>query len=477
LKTANESKTPAFAQALTWPAIYALLAGLFLGLSLIKFGNPVILDYLLTQSSQDLAATNPGMRLFMGSDQSSSGDWMEELYRPWSYVGGIWLVVLLAALAFKNKDWKRQPPYWLWFLIIFWFFWQIMASFQTINVNLTKNTLAQFAACLGCLFIGWHGLPQTKAIRLFWPGIIAGLVVVLWRGFTQHHGGLEAMRNFIYEQPNWQQMAPELLKRVTGGRIFGTLVYPNALAGVILLLLPPTAVALWQYTRTMPNIIRGVCLGFYAYLGVSCLIWTGSKSGWLIALGVLVGGLVRVKTTKRVRGLIILVLCIAGLTGFFLRYAKYFERGATSVSARFDYWKAAWTTAKTHALLGTGPGTFMNSYKQLKAPESEMARLTHNDYLEQASDSGIPGCLSYTLFIIIGLSYLYRKSNVLNDPLRNATLLGVTAIFVQSLLEFGLYIPATSWSAFILFGWLLGTVPTGTQEIPAPKTAKGSVKR
>ena len=444
--------------------------GLFLGLALIKFGNPVILDQLITQSPADFSASNPSLALFTQPDPGHGGDWMENLYEPWSFTRGLWLLGVLGVLAFKDAVWKKHPPAWLWAPIIFWFFWQILAGFQTVSVNLTRNTLWQFTACLVCLFIGWHGLPQNRSIRFLWWGIASGLLLVLWRGFTQHHGGLEALRTFIYEQPNWKELSPDLVKRAVGGRIFGTLVYPNALAGVILLLLPSTAVALWQFTGRLPNVYRGVTIGIFGYLGIACLLWTGSKSGWLIALGMLVAVLLRFKMSARWRGLMVAVLCVAGLAGFFVRYSKYFERGATSVTARFDYWKAAWTTAKTHPLLGTGPGTFMIPYKQLKAPESEMARLTHNDYLEQASDSGFPGFIGFTGYIVSVFVYLYRKRVVFGDANRSATALGLAAIFVQSLLEFGLYIPAVAWAAFVLLGWMLGADPIPMVK-PADKPA------
>ena len=60
-------------------------------------------------------------------------------------------------------------------------------------------------------------------------------------------------------------------------------------------------------------------------------------------------------------------------------------------------------------MFGSGPGTFSIAYKKLKSPDSEMALLTHNDYLEQASDSGLIGFLGYFWFIMGHLWYLYRK--------------------------------------------------------------------
>ena len=39
-----------------------------------------------------------------------------------------------------------------------------------------------------------------------------------------------------------------------------------------------------------------------------------------------------------------------------------------------------------------------------------MARLVHNDYLEQASDSGLAGLLTYALFIVGALAWSFPKA-------------------------------------------------------------------
>ena len=64
----------------------------------------------------------------------------------------------------------------------------------------------------------------------------------------------------------------------------------------------------------------------------------------------------------------------------------------------------------TKPIFGSGPGTFQRSYEQLKAPESEMARLTHNDYLEQFSDSGIIGGLAYLAWIASALWLIAKRT-------------------------------------------------------------------
>jgi O-antigen ligase len=88
-----------------------------------------------------------------------------------------------------------------------------------------------------------------------------------------------------------------------------------------------------------------------------------------------------------------------------------------------------------------------------------MTRLTHNDYLEQASDSGLPGAVVFAGFVLLSLQRLQPRCR--GDGLRFATWLGLLGWALQGLVEFGLYVPAVGWTAFWLLGWLWG-LPAGT---------------
>jgi O-antigen ligase len=150
------------------------------------------------------------------------------------------------------------------------------------------------------------------------------------------------------------------------------------------------------------------------------------------------------------------LVVIGGLGVFGVRFHKYFAGGATSASARFDYWRAALQTAEHNPAFGTGPGTFQRPYSRLKSPAAEMARLTHNDYLEQFSDSGLVGGLSYAVWIVLALVFVGRRFWPRGDPLNVAIFAGVAAWYAQGLGEFGLYIPGLAWVAFTLLGGLVG---------------------
>jgi O-antigen ligase len=276
-------------------------------------------------------------------------------------------------------------------------------------------------------------------------------------GLDQHFGGLDTVRRWVYEQPNWQDLAPDYLRRIQSDRIFSTLFYPNALAGVILLLGPAALVVAVRACARQGNIVRGVAVGLLGYAALGCLYWSGSKSAWLIAVLLASLGLVHGRLEPRVRRWLTVGLVALALAGFALRYSNYFQRGAPSAVARLDYWRAAVATTRAHPWFGTGPGTFAVPYRQLKGPEAEMARLVHNDYLQQASDSGLVGSLAYTAFIGVSLARLRRRCAT--DPLRFAAWLGLVGWACQSCVEFGLYIPALSWLPFALLGWLWSVQP------------------
>jgi O-antigen ligase len=106
-------------------------------------------------------------------------------------------------------------------------------------------------------------------------------------------------------------------------------------------------------------------------------------------------------------------------------------------------------------VLGTGPGTFQRPYAQLKLPEAEMARLAHNDYLEQFSDSGFPGGILYGAWVLLALTFVGRKIWLAGSPMAFAVLVGLLGWFLQGLGEFGLYVPALAWTSFTLLGGLL----------------------
>jgi O-antigen ligase len=253
---------------------------------------------------------------------------------------------------------------------------------------------------------------------------------------------------------------PLLLAKFEKGRVMGTLVYPNALAGAILLLLPP-ALTLALATPKLRLAIRGVVIALTCFLGGAAFFWTGSKLGWLIAIVLGALYLFHPKWPAGFKIAALAAVIVVGLGIFTVRFHNYFAAGATSASARLDYWRAAIQTTGNNPCLGTGPGTFQRPYADIRLPDAEMARLAHNDYLEQFSDSGIPGGIFFGAWVVLALGTIGNRVWKTANQIRFAFFIGLLGWFVQGFGEFSLYIPALAWTAFALLGCSLALTGNG----------------
>jgi len=102
---------------------------------------------------------------------------------------------------------------------------------------------------------------------------------------------------------------------------------------------------------------------------------------------------------------------------------------------------------------------FWAVYKQIKPPNAEWARLTHNDYLEQATDSGIIGFLAFAGLIVGLMAYLYRYrfQKIGHDNMvRFAVWLGLLGLFLHSGMEFNLVLSGIGLACIFSVGLALG---------------------
>jgi hypothetical protein len=443
--------------------LYALAFGLFLGLTVWKFGNPVILDRKISAPDS-----------FAGFwDYAWPPHWAKWIFVPLALVG--------VALVVKNRlCWPGTK--WLWLLPLLWLGWQIFSATQTVDADLTTATLWQFSGCVACYFFGAFLFGNGRALNFLLIGILAAFAFCLVRGIDQRVFEFPQSRQLLVEgeRMGWTNIPPEmflemkrdsaiittngldvanpvLLTKFSKARVNGTLVYPNALAGIILLLFPVSLTLAFNSTTNLKPLIRLSMIALAIFLGGAAFFWSGSKLGWLIGLCVVGIYFLRLQWPRKIKLTALAIVLVAGLGVFAVRFHNYFSAGATSVGARFDYWRAAVETTCKYPLLGTGPGTFQRPYARIKSPDAEMARLAHNDYLEQFSDSGIAGGIFYAAWILSVLKTISRRVWRFGNPASFAILAGLLAWFAQGLGEFSLYIPALAWTAFMLLGCLIAS--------------------
>jgi O-antigen ligase len=446
---------------------YAIAFGLFLGLAILKFGNPVILDSKITPPSS--------LSEFWGFAWPTH--WANWIFLPLAIAGAMLAVA-------KRSRWPQTK--WLWLLPLLWLGWQFFSATQTVDADLTSATLWQFSGCAASYLLGAFLFGDKRALNFLLVGILAAFTFCLVRAIDQHVFEFPQNRQSLIEgeQANWTNTAPELflemkhenviiqtngvdvanpviLAKFAKGRVSGTLVYPNALAGLVLLLFPVSIILAFNGTKQLRPVIRAVAIALALFLGGAGFFWTGSKLGWLIAIAV--GGVCafRLNWSMRLKFAALGLIVVVGLGIFAVRFQNYFAAGATSVGARFDYWRAAVQTTGRNPLLGSGPGTFQRPYAKIKSPEAEMARLAHNDFLEQFSDSGIPGGIFYTAWIFLALATVARGVWKSGNQTAFAIFAGLLGWFVQGIGEFGLYVPALAWTAFTLLGCMLSKISEG----------------
>lgn len=227
-----------------WP----LLAGLFLAFVLLKLGNPVILDHI--------AGVPEG--------------WEEIIFETWPVAWGycvLAVVTVVGALQWR-RGLARQSGRW--------------CSRGLARVAVRRGDddggclVDQGGAAAVCRDGGlFRGGPERGAFRRGATGLAGfarGIAVGAGLRIPAAIRGLAASREFFYEneKTGWKDVPPEelarleasrllvrrpdgiltinpnLLPKLAKDRIMGTLVQPNALAGVVLLLLPGALLTVWS---------------------------------------------------------------------------------------------------------------------------------------------------------------------------------------------------------------------------------------
>jgi O-antigen ligase len=120
-------------------------------------------------------------------------------------------------------------------------------------------------------------------------------------------------------------------------------------------------------------------------------------------------------------------------------------------------WRDALPLLKEHPWLGTGFGTFPIAYTGGQtAFLGQFVNHAHNDYLEIASDLGIPAALilfGSILFILAGAIRSFLSGERDFDRIVALGCVGsIVAILLHSFADFNLYIPANA----LLFSAILG---------------------
>src|SRR3954469_21820539 len=263
-----------------WERVSAASVGCCLGLALLKFGNPIVFFDRISLPT----------------------DALQVLFDPWPL---LWAYFLFGAVFILAAIGLRRPfgtPAWILWLPVIWIAIQLATTFTSVDRPLSGRTFLHLATVAGAFYLGLAVIGRFPDQRLVWGPILTAFAIVLIDGLYQPFYGLEEPRRyfFAYEAPRYPNgPPPELLQKVASNRIYSTLFYPNTFAGTILLFTPLLLERISHVRAT--NAARRALLIMAAVLTGTCLIWSGSKAGWLIALGMAAFYVFRLPMTTRTR--------------------------------------------------------------------------------------------------------------------------------------------------------------------------------
>jgi O-antigen ligase len=146
-------------------------------------------------------------------------------------------------------------------------------------------------------------------------------------------------------------------------------------------------------------------------------------------------------------------------------------QGLGRFGSRIAILRAGLPIVKAHPWLGLGPGNFIYGVTEfrpgtVKAPHSGMmhafVNYAHNDYLQVASETGLPSLAAFLLFWLL---VLFRSPRGVPLGVRFGITAGLAAILVHGLMDGNLTVnSASAFLAYVLAGTLHASAEAGGEE-------------
>ena len=278
----------------------------------------------------------------------------------------------------------------------------------------------------------------------------------------------------------------------TEGWPFGPYVNHNHYAGLMEMLIPMAAAAVWPAMR------RGAAalfLGFLVLIPVASVLLSGSRGGFIalaaeiLLAAILVGWRGAQRTRRRAAAAGALAIMAAALLFFWMAPPSLVERLETIADtphaadvqseSRLAVSRDALRIFRDHPWTGAGLGSFETAFPQYQSFPSDLTwDHAHNDYAEALAETGIAGGVLILaalglFFWLVAKGACSRLRNVVSDSGRHGSAvpvadimscgaaIGCCGLLVHSLVDFNLHMPANA-------AWFAVCVAMATAEIARP---------
>jgi O-antigen ligase len=341
----------------------------------------------------------------------------------------------------------------------------------------TRVELLVFLACLiaFCLAVFVNG--ERKRRRR-----LAYALVALGAG--------EAFYGLIQYLANWQTIW-WYSKKYDLEEATGTYINRNHFAGFLEMILPfAVGLALYEGEKlasdrmhrdrparnAKPNLSSVSLWLALAVVLMAALVFSRSRMGILAAIASLIVMFSLHALQRRMLPVaigftfLVLSLSLAGWIGLRPTLTRFEDLGQEmpgQQETRLSIWPGAVRLIGERPLIGNGLGTFPVAYTPFQTSFlTKYVNHAHNDYLEFASDLGIPAALvlfaSIVWVLIRAVRIFFRAGSRFERNLSLACVGSMVAILLHSLTDFNLHIPANA----LVFAVILGIASMATAETP-----------
>jgi len=295
-------------------------------------------------------------------------------------------------------------------------------------------------------------------------------------------GTFEALYGLVQYLTGWQRIFG-YVKKYNLEEATGTYINRNHFAGFLEMVIPfGVALVLYENAKLPRRVVAGRNARIKRVLGGKKLSRIGL---WLLAATVMVAGLLFSLSRMGIISAVASLAVMAAFSGFQRKLGLWFAAGimacgiilvlwmgagpalgrfgtiseeyASADESRWSLWRDTARLIGGHPLLGSGLGTFPVAFTRVQSTFlGRFVNHAHNDYLELASDLGIPAAALFWGSTGALLVRVARKAASSEVSFERAMALGclgsMAAILLHSLTDFNLYIPANA----MVFSLILG---------------------
>jgi putative inorganic carbon (HCO3(-)) transporter len=310
-------------------------------------------------------------------------------------------------------------------------------------------------------------------------------------------GAFEALYGLIQYLTGWQQIFT-YVKKYYLEEATGTYINRNHFAGFLEMILPFAMVLALRWAQLLLKGFSGeaavfrkfvsrtelVSVVFWLFLAIlifTALILSRSRMGIISAIVSLLAILTLDKTSAmRPRtkaavaalfflGVLALIVWI-GSDPVMSRFETLGREYTLSGQSRVSIWHDTLGLIRRHPFLGTGLGSFSVAYPSVQtAFLNLLVDHAHCDYLEVATELGLPGAIlvfGSIFWVLARTAHRYRKAEERFDKAISLACVGsIGAILVHSVADFNLYIPANA----LVFTIILAMAWSGAHPESAPQ--------